>query len=419
MKRHLGLDVLRGVAILLVLFRHAHGDVELLTPLKRGGWIGVDLFFVLSGFLVSGLIFREFDQRGRVDVGRFLVRRGLKIYPLYYVFLAVTTLTCLAAGISITWDALAIHVFYVQNYGWALGVESWPMVWGPLWSLAVEEQFYLLLALGTVLACLRGGSRPFRFVPWLGLATIPVCLLLRVLAAREAPVTLGTHLIPTHLRIDALMLGVTLSYWTHYHPERVRGLARRCGPGLLVCGVALLGIPFLVDIDERGGATWLLVYGLTTNAVGAGLLLLYTISREWSPGRATNLLARIGRDSYSIYVWHYVVLQTLALVTVAILRVLTGIPFGLATLNVVYFVGSLLFGMLVARCVEWPILRFRDRLWPSRVGAGLLAQPSSSRQNGSIDGSGDAAGVNVEETEPPARKSSLPSSKPAPAKTPT
>src|SRR5438270_7344794 len=93
-----GLDLLRGIAVLLVLGRHMwdvppdvqHPLGRVLEVWQRGGWVGVDLFFVLSGFLVSGLLFSEYKQFGTVSPGRFLLRRGLKIYPAFYVFLAGT-----------------------------------------------------------------------------------------------------------------------------------------------------------------------------------------------------------------------------------------------------------------------------------------------------------------------------------------
>src|SRR5262245_19628234 len=89
------LDILRGVAILLVLGRHVIDIPDTVPPLVRRlffvwrqiGWIGVDLFFVLSGFLVSGLLFGEYRLTGRIRLGRFLIRRGLKIYPSFYFFL--------------------------------------------------------------------------------------------------------------------------------------------------------------------------------------------------------------------------------------------------------------------------------------------------------------------------------------------
>ena len=86
--RNKRLDVLRCVAILFVIFQHGN----ILEFFNRAGWIGVDLFFVLSGFLISGLLFGEYQRRGSIQLKRFYIRRGFKIYPAFYVFLAVTAL---------------------------------------------------------------------------------------------------------------------------------------------------------------------------------------------------------------------------------------------------------------------------------------------------------------------------------------
>ena len=80
------LDFLRGLAIIGVLLRHSAFE----NIFARAGWAGVDLFFVLSGFLVSGLLFREYKKTGTVRIGRFLIRRGFKIYPTFYIFLIVS-----------------------------------------------------------------------------------------------------------------------------------------------------------------------------------------------------------------------------------------------------------------------------------------------------------------------------------------
>src|SRR5215831_18752084 len=81
--RNAQLDALRAIAVLLVLGRH----LPFFPLWIRVGWTGVDLFFVLSGFLISGLLFREYKATGGIRIGRFLVRRGFKIYPAYYLFL--------------------------------------------------------------------------------------------------------------------------------------------------------------------------------------------------------------------------------------------------------------------------------------------------------------------------------------------
>src|SRR5215471_10860874 len=104
MRRYHSLDVLRGVAVLAVMCRH----YVIWLPMAAG-WAGVDLFFVLSGFLISGLLFTDYKQNGRISVGRFLVRRGLKIYPPYYAFLFLTAWL-------LSRPILPYELFFLQNY---------------------------------------------------------------------------------------------------------------------------------------------------------------------------------------------------------------------------------------------------------------------------------------------------------------
>lgn len=110
-----GLDFLRGIAILLVLLRHQHLS-EFTT---KAGWIGVDLFFVLSGFLVSGLLFKEYKNHRNVDVKQFLIRRGFKIYPVYYLFY-LPYLFILIYEKKFQLGKFLSEMFFMQNYltGW-------------------------------------------------------------------------------------------------------------------------------------------------------------------------------------------------------------------------------------------------------------------------------------------------------------
>src|SRR5687768_12956005 len=118
------LDVLRGAAVLLVLGRHLWPIEDgpewfrQLTALwYRGGWVGVDLFFVLSGFLVSGLVFREYQRGGSFSAGRFLARRAFKIYPAFYVLILVTLLVeRFTDHPPVTRRTLFAELLFVQNY---------------------------------------------------------------------------------------------------------------------------------------------------------------------------------------------------------------------------------------------------------------------------------------------------------------
>src|SRR3954463_1212932 len=154
--RRLDLDVVRGVAIVLALGWHfsptrsGNAVLDVLQfPGHQFGWAGVDLFFVLSGFLMGQLVLRERARTGRFDGRRFTARRALRLWPGLYVFLAVYA--CLGADplSSYLWQ----NALHVQNYAGS-SLEH-------LWSLAVEEHFYLLLAvLFPIFARRRGSVRP-------------------------------------------------------------------------------------------------------------------------------------------------------------------------------------------------------------------------------------------------------------------
>ena len=114
--RNQSLDVLRGIAILLVLGRHFN-----YFPLwRQAGWIGVDLFFVLSGFLISGLLFQEYKNTGKLDVRRFILCRGLKIWPSYYLLILATMLFYVfiarASEHPFPKHEVAVSALFIRNY---------------------------------------------------------------------------------------------------------------------------------------------------------------------------------------------------------------------------------------------------------------------------------------------------------------
>ena len=219
--RNQSLDVLRGVAILLVLGCH----VPYFSVWHKIGWAGVDLFFVLSGFLISGLLFREFIETGAIDFQRFIVRRGFKIWPALYVYLVLMRL--LVAGQTEVQSGFFQSALFVRNY--------FPMarhagfLFDHTWSLSVEEHFYLALPL-ILLALIRfRGKRGLRFIPVLFVVIAVICLGLRV-ALHPA------ESYATHFRIDQLFAGVTLGYLYQFHREGFRTLATNClCPSRLCC----------------------------------------------------------------------------------------------------------------------------------------------------------------------------------------
>src|ERR1700690_1134530 len=167
--RNPSLDVLRAAAVLLVFCCHSEGALLI----SRFGWTGVDFFFVLSGFLVSGLLFREYQATQQVRAGQFLLRRGLKIYPQFYFFIAVTYAAGWWQGNPPHMAQVGAEVAFVQNYV--------PGMWTHTWSLAIGEHFYLLLTVAIVCLARRGGANPFQALPgWIAL-TCALVLGMRIL----------------------------------------------------------------------------------------------------------------------------------------------------------------------------------------------------------------------------------------------
>ena len=359
-RRNQQLDVLRGVAILMVLLCHT---IYLRQPtweraIWRAGWSGVDLFFVVSGFLISGLLFAEYRKTGGIRFRRFAIRRALKIYPAFYV-LVLLTVAVRAWGRPISfhdevWRRLLHDVVFVQSY--ALGT------WGHFWSLSVEEHFYILLPV-TLFFLMRAGQRasaaadPFRSIPGIFAAAAVALLVARLLTARYVPYSYQTHLMATHLRLDSLLFGVVLSYWHHFHRERYSRAAQRY-QGLILCAAAALLTPaFLVSQYDP----WMYTYGFTSLYLGYGCLLVGFLHVPVDGfKRPLQLVLRatayIGTFSYSIYLWHLPwlrVVQHLRLGSSDFVRLS------------VYYGGAILLGMLTGKLVEFPALRLREHLFPS------------------------------------------------------
>ena len=377
--RLMQLDVLRGVAILLVLFRHSilpWWDAGRLLPimryLERIGWTGVDLFFVLSGFLIGGLMFKEIRKTGRLDVKRFFVRRGLKIWPAYFVFLAaVFLIDARRQGYGASLHALLPNLIHLQNY---LGSPR-----GITWSLGVEEHFYLALPLFLLVVLpWRRQDNSMRAVPIAAVVLIVVCTALRFTNWNHK-FDMYTQVGPTHLRIDGLFFGVLLAYLFHLKPDELARIARH-RLALMSVGLALvLPIGFFELFDYR----WVWTIGYTMLYVGYGCILIACL---YSPpgdafgnllaSRPAAVLAWVGVFSYSIYLWHFdLAHDPITAYLLPHLSKLRPTAYYL-TATVIYVTTAILAGALMSRIVEFPVLKLRDRLFPARADAIPVARPS-------------------------------------------
>ncbi len=351
------LDALRGIAVLLVLGRHVrwidpHTPEVLrqcLITWQSVGWMGVDLFFVLSGFLVSGLIFREYDAYGSFDAKRFLIRRGFKIYPAYYLLLLI--------GIPFIFGSKEyspISILYLGTFTQNYYQGRFPFL--HTWSLAVEEHFYILIAIVAAFLCSR---QSIKLMPALGVAVVVFSLVARAIAFGDGD-EVASLMRMSHLRMDGLAIGMIFAYYYNKHPETVATFCRRHRFLLSVAAVALtLPCIFYGYID-----LWSFTIGLTALYVGWVSLLVVAL-HTWSDRNfLVKTLSSIGFYSYSIYVWHVLVERS----TQSILPwIKLGSVWGNELCRTgIYLALSILVGIVMAKLVELPFLSLRERLVPPK-----------------------------------------------------
>ena len=283
------LDGVRGLAIIAVIAFH--------SGVFPFGWAGVDLFFVLSGFLITGILMRS---KGSAHYFRtFYARRTLRIFPLYYAFLFVVIVVLpLHTGqpVSRPWS----YWFYVSNI--TNGIDSWrdPAAWGRvapqvqhLWSLAIEEQFYLFWPMIVWLA-------PRRLLPLLCIAGIVGTLLIRaalVVSGHGGP---ALYLL-TPTRIDGLLIGA----WVALRLARSDRTYNRWATPLLVSMAGCVTALFAWRATDPTTDLWLASIGFTVIALCGGALVNAALQPGWVASVCGQLPLRLaGRYSYAAYLFH-------------------------------------------------------------------------------------------------------------------
>jgi peptidoglycan/LPS O-acetylase OafA/YrhL len=321
------------------------------------------MFFVLSGFLVGGLLFKEIRVTGEANVPRFLIRRAFKIWPAYFALLAYYVVKLLHRKESLRQVFMELwpNLLQIQNY-----IATPP---GHTWSIAVEEHFYLVFAL-VIALLIRGGEtvKRLKFIPWVTLALIIACLGLRLLNWNK-PFDNYTHMWRTHLCVDALFLGVYVGYTYHFHPDRFERWTAHRGWLFAFALAAHLPMIFLMKTNP-----FVFTFGLTLLALGDSALVIAVAPPPRSQEAAapvwnlplTRLVAWIGVYSYSIYLWQED-LVTQPLITSLQVLWQHGPHASQAILFLtLHLTGSVLAGVIMAKLIEFPALRLRERIMPSR-----------------------------------------------------
>jgi len=296
-KRLPSLDGLRAISAAMVVPGHTEKLLKIGSHLlfEAGvidvwGPVGVTVFFVISGFLITRLLIAEQDQTGSINLCRFYVRRGLRILPAYWFYLsAVLALTCagaVVAGRAGFAHALSFTTDYVNPQSWVLNHS---------WSLSVEEQFY---ALWPLLLLILGAARARRTALFLVIAA-PFARVLTYFCAPQLRPAITSML---HLRIDALMIGCWVALEQRSNPSS-RFLRMLEQPRTAACAAAYCAL--IAGIVRHVGFANV-AFGYTLEELSACSLVLWALRYPSSnAGRVLNSgpLVHVGSISYSLYLW--------------------------------------------------------------------------------------------------------------------
>jgi peptidoglycan/LPS O-acetylase OafA/YrhL len=376
------LDGFRACAVLMVFAQHY--ILSMMNGLWQWGWAGVDFFFVLSGFLITGILFdtRESTHRFR----NFYIRRTLRIFPLYYgVLLVLFVLTPL---LHWDWNVTWIYwPFYLENYVRFIYVHAFAQSGGQLesltstvvfldrpirlylghfWSLGVEEQFYLVWPFVVFAVKDRVKLRNICLAVVIAMPLIRLVVALRLSSVFQS-MEFFYRLTP--FRLDALLLGGLLALVLR-GPEK-RHLKRFAPHVSRICILLLFAMPIVMPMvfhhpAERGPASpWMETFGFTVVDLLAASAIWYSLQNDSSLFKLFSLkpLRRLGQMSYGFYVFHdipHVFYAAIAVALVPRYPILT-----LAVSVLVAFASTLALSYLSYRFFELPFLRLKDRFAPS------------------------------------------------------
>jgi peptidoglycan/LPS O-acetylase OafA/YrhL len=324
------LDGMRAICVLLVMFNHVHAQV----PHWVLGWLGVDVFFVLSGFLITTLMVRERERSGRVSLKAFYTRRFFRIIPVY-----LFTVLLYAIAVRITHDAVKTAEFdkalpwlltFMQEYR----PEGTGYVLGHAWTLGIEEKFYVFWPLLLIILY------PFRPRAMLSLAALflAVLLLPHLYARSYGGLLVGAAL--------AIALS-SRARWNWLMPLLVVPDGYLCL--LVLATYALCCLDYRLVLWFAVAVAWLIASLVRRTGLVRTLL-------------ESRILVYIGKRSYAIYLIHVLVLDSVSRLSVSVL------PANAFVLVMIAYVGSVAFASLMHVLIEQPCIN-----WGKRMSARIVA----------------------------------------------
>jgi len=338
------LDLLRAIACLMVIVYHLFDlspiDFPRIKSITVYGSYGVDLFFVLSGWLIGGLYWRELHRFGNVCLSGFLPRRWIRTIPPYF------------AGLILSWAAVRYERGQAFDYGYLIFIQNYYAVipfFLVSWSLCIEEHFYLFLPLG-LRVC-----QSIKFAPeWFFVTLLVIAPIGRLFASRNGlPDHFGFTLAATHLRLEGLVLGFWAAKLPVMNPAAWLKLKRWSSRLLPVCVVGLAILPCFSDLVRYRA-------GLSILAISLTGIVIFLVGRR--PLWIARLAATrwIALTSYSVYLTHVLMFH----IALTVLNKMSSVP--RATFFPLGLALTAAGGFAFYWLIERGSLILRDRLSPRR-----------------------------------------------------
>ncbi|PKK37424.1 acyltransferase [Siphonobacter sp. SORGH_AS_0500] len=354
-----GLDHLRAVAIILVWMYHyrAFRHPDWLDTIGSYGWTGVDLFFVLSGFLISGQLFREIREYGTVFLKTFFTKRFFRIIPPFVFTLLLYV--CFPwfrerEALPPLWRFLT----FTQNYGLDVINKG---TFSHAWSLCIEEQFYLLLPFSLLLLLKTGWLSKLKYILMV-LPLISIALRSSAWTHFVVPALESDHFwklwymhiyYPTHTRLDSLAIGVLIGFLYEYSVT-FKQLIHSKGVLFFFAGIATLAFAFWVCKDQYSQTAS--VFGFTWVGLAYGLLVSSAVSNScFLSGMSSRVTRQLADLSFAIYLSHKGIIHLIQVATS---------PMNLSEnqLMILCLIGCLAAGLVYRYTLERPSSWLKNRL---------------------------------------------------------